>query len=129
MSRAFLADAVLVAHAAFVLFVVGGLAAIWIGEARGLAFARNRTFRALHLAAIAFVVAETLAGFMCPLTEWEAMLRADASGRGFLQRAIHAWLFWDLPAWVFDAGYTAFGAVVAWTWWKIPPRPRPRRAG
>lgn len=125
MSRAFLADAVLVLHAAFVLFVVGGLAAIWIGEAAGMAFARNRTFRIVHLAAIGFVVAETLAGFVCPLTQWEAMLRSEhGATRGFLQRAISAWLYWELPAWVFDVAYTAFGALVAWTWWRLPPRPR-----
>ena len=122
MSAAGLADAILVVHAAFVLFVVGGLLATWIGLALGLDFARNRWFRGLHLAAIAFVVLEALAGIMCPLTVWEDALRGDFSGRGFIQRWIHAWLFWNWPAWVFTAIYVAFGALVAATWWRFPPR-------
>ena len=32
-----IADAILVVHFAIVLFIVGGLAAVWIGAARGLA--------------------------------------------------------------------------------------------
>ena len=119
-----LADAILVVHAAFVLFVVGGLLATWIGLALGWRFARNPWFRNLHLAAIAFVVLEALAGVMCPLTVWEDALRGERTQSGFIQRWIHAWLFWNWPAWVFTAIYAAFGTLVAWTWWRWPPRPR-----
>jgi hypothetical protein len=117
-----LADAVLVLHAAFVLFVVGGFAIICIGIALARPFAFNPWLRGAHLAAIAFVVAESLLGYMCPLTIWEDALRASASDGGFIRRWIHAWLFWDAPAWVFTALYTAFGALVAWTWLRFPPR-------
>ena len=117
-----LADAILVLHAGFVLFVVGGLVATWIGLASGLPFARNPWFRGAHLAAIAFVVAETLLGFMCPLTIWEDALRGSQGGPGFIQRSIHAWLFWDLPGWVFTPAYVVFMLAVAWTWWRHPPR-------
>jgi len=120
--NAALADAILVVHAAFVLFVVAGLPAIWIGIALDKPFARNPWFRGAHLAAIGFVVIETLLGFMCPLTEWEDALRGSVSGKGFIQRWIHAWLFWNWPAWVFNTIYVAFGALVAWTWWRFPPR-------
>jgi polyferredoxin len=120
------ADAILVLHAGFVLFVVGGLVATWAGIALGLPFARNPWFRGLHLAAIGIVVAEALFGFMCPLTIWEDMLRGKASGPGFIQRWVHAWLFWDWPAWVFTTIYVAFGALVAWTWAKYPPSRRGR---
>ena len=116
-----LADAILVVHAAFVLFVVAGLPATWIGIALGKPFAYNRWFRGLHLAAIGFVVIETLLGYMCPLTSWEAALRGDTSGEGFIQRLIHAWLFWRAPPWVFATAYVAFGALVAATWWRWPP--------
>jgi hypothetical protein len=119
-----LADAILVAHAAFVVFVVAGLPAIWIGAARGQRFAFDPWFRGLHLAAIAFVVLESLAGVMCPLTVWEDALRGSASGEGFIQRWVHAWLFWSWPAWVFTTLYVAFGALVAWTWLRHPPRKR-----
>jgi polyferredoxin len=117
-----MADAVLVLHAGFVLFVVGGLLATWAGIALDRRFARSPTFRGLHLAAIAFVVAESLLGIACPLTAWEDALRGSPGGSGFLQRWIHVWLFWDWPAWVFTAIYAAFGALVAWTWVRFPPR-------
>ena len=117
-----LADAILVAHAAFVLFVVGGLAAIWVGLAFGKPFARNPWFRGMHLAAIGFVVGETLLGYLCPLTTWEDALRGSASGQGFIERWIHAWLFHDWPPWVFNMIYVAFGGLVAWTWARFPPR-------
>ena len=120
------ADAILVLHAAFVLFVVGGLAATWIGLAAGRPFARNPWFRGLHLAAIAFVVAEALAGYMCPLTIWEDALRGTATEKGFIQRWVHAWLFWDWPGWVFTTIYVSFGALVAWTWVRFPPTRRGR---
>ena len=120
--NAALADAILVVHAAFVLFVVGGLAATWIGLALGHPFARNPWFRNLHLAAIAFVVLESLLGMMCPLTVWEYQLRGEQSDAGFIQRWVHALLFWSWPAWVFTTIYVAFGLLVALTWWRFPPR-------
>ena len=120
-----LADAILVVHAAFVLFVVIGLPATWIGIALRKPFAFNPWFRNLHLGAIAFVVAEVLLGIVCPLTEWENALRGAPSDQGFIQRWIHAWLFWHAPEWVFGAAYASFGALVAATWWKWPPRKGP----
>ncbi len=122
MSDAALADAILVVHAAFVAFVVLGLPAIWIGLALGRPFARNRWLRGAHLAAIAFVVAQTLLGYACPLTIWEDALRGASAQPGFIERWIRAWLFWRAPPWVFAAAYFAFGALVAWTWWRYPPR-------
>jgi polyferredoxin len=119
-----LADLILVIHAAFVVFVVGGLLAIWIGLAAHARFARNVWFRALHLAAIAFVVAEAILGYACPLTEWEDALRGVSGDRGFIARWFHAWMFWDWPTWVFNAIYVTFGALVALTWWRFPPRRR-----
>ena len=120
--NAALADAILVVHAAFVLFVVGGLVATWIGLALGLPFARNPWFRNLHLAAIAFVVLESLLGMMCPLTVWEYQLRGEQSEAGFIQRWVRALLFWSWPGWVFTTIYVAFGLLVAFTWWRFPPR-------
>lgn len=116
------ADFILVLHAAFVLFVVGGLGATWAGLALGKPWARNPWFRGLHLAAIGFVVVETLLGYTCPLTAWEDALRGAPSDKGFLARWVHAWLFWDLPPWIFTVGYTAFGLAVALTWWRWPPQ-------
>ncbi len=124
MSGATLADLVLAVHAAFVLFVVGGLAAIWAGIALGRRFAFNPWLRAAHLAAIAFVALESVMGYACPLTLWEDALRGapSGSGEGFIARVVHAWLFWNAPVWAFTLVYVAFAALVAWTWWRHPPR-------
>jgi hypothetical protein len=67
---ALLADAVLIVHFLFVLFVVGGLLAIWAGALIGWVWVRNLRFRVAHLAAILFVMAESLVGIACPLTVW-----------------------------------------------------------
>ena len=117
-----LADAILLVHAAFVLFVVGGLAATWAGLARGRRWARHRGFRLAHLAAIVFVAAESLLGIACPLTIWENALRGRDGAESFVGRAVRSALYWDLPEAVFTALYVAFAALVAWTWWRWPPR-------
>ena len=120
------ADAVLVVHAAFVAFVVLALPATRAGLAHERPIARNAWFRNAHLPPIAIVVVQTLLGYACPLTIWEDALRGTAPERGFVERWIHAWLFWRAPAWVFAAAYPAFGLLVAWTWWRWPPRRRNR---
>ena len=75
MARPWLADAVLVVHVLFVLFVVGGFVLILAGAGRW-SWIRDRTFRVSHVAAIVFVAAEALLGVTCPLTRWEDTLRA-----------------------------------------------------
>jgi len=122
-----LADVVLAVHVAFVLFVVLGFAAILAGIAARRRFAFNAWFRGAHLAAIAFVAIESLAGYACPLTVWEDALRGVRADQGFLERFVHAWLFWNLPGWAFTAIYCAFALAVGWTWWRFPPRRRRER--
>jgi len=116
-----LADIVLVAHFAFVLFVVGGLALIWIGAAAGWRWIRNFWFRIAHLAAIVFVAGEALAGIWCPLTVWEDALRGVHGKKSFVARWIHRVLFYDFPGWVFTVAYVAFALAVAATWWFVRP--------
>jgi hypothetical protein len=118
------ADAVLLIHFAFVLFVTGGLAVIWAGAAFGWPWVRNLTFRALHLAAICFVAAEALAGMVCPLTLWEDALRGRDSEVGFVARWVRRVLFYDFPEWVFTVVYVVFAAIVALTLWLVPPERR-----
>ncbi|HSN19676.1 MAG TPA: DUF2784 domain-containing protein [Usitatibacter sp.] len=124
MSAARLADLILAVHAAFVLFVVGGLAAIWIGIAARRRFPYNPWLRGAHLAAIVFVAAESVLGYACPLTVWENALRGVRTDEGCIARFVHAWLFWDAPAWFFVALDVGFALLVAWTWWRFPPRRR-----
>jgi hypothetical protein len=124
MSSAFLADVILIVHASFVLFVVGGFVLILIG-ARNWSWVRNRAFRILHLAAIAFVTIETVLGYTCPLTIWEDVLRAAGPGqRSFVGRWVARALYYNFPEWVFAIAYCVFMLAVAWAWWAIPPRAR-----
>ncbi|HZI33861.1 MAG TPA: DUF2784 domain-containing protein [Candidatus Binatia bacterium] len=127
-----LADVVLMIHAAFIVFVVGGLVLIWVGGFRGWAFVRNLWFRAAHLAAIGVVVAESLSGVVCPLTVWEDKLRllagdqARSAGSSFIQDWVHRLIFFDLNERTFTIIYLGFFLAVALSLWLIPPR-WPRR--
>lgn len=118
-----LADAVLIVHFLFVLFVVGGLLAIWIGAALGWVWVRNLRFRVLHLAAIFFVAAESLVGMACPLTVWEDFLRnTGLGGTSFMQRWVGRLIFYDLPEWIFTLAYVLFALAVLATFQLIRPR-------
>ena len=116
-----LADLVLIAHFAFVLFVVGGLALIWIGAAAGWQWVRNLWFRVAHLAAIVFVAGEAIAGVWCPLTLWEAQLRGAQAEKSFVAQWIHRVLFYEFPEWVFTAAYVLFALVVVASWRFVRP--------
>jgi Protein of Unknown function (DUF2784) len=120
------ADAVVLAHAAYVGFVGLGVAAILIGAAAGWRWVRNFYFRAAHLAAIALVLAEALLGEICPLTAWENRLRERAGQAGypgdFIAYWVHWLIFYDWPPWVFTALYAGFTIAVIAAFWLAPPR-------
>jgi hypothetical protein len=127
MVAAWLADAILIVHVLFVLFVVGGFALILAGAGRW-SWIRNRTFRVLHVAAIVFVAAEALLGVTCPLTRWEDMLRATGrEERSFIGRWLAWLLYYDLPEWVFALAYAVFALAVIGCWRAVPPRARSTR--
>jgi Protein of Unknown function (DUF2784) len=125
-----LADAVLVLHLAVILFVVGGLLAIVAGNLRGWRWVNGWPFRLLHLAAIAVVVGQAWLGRLCPLTTLESWLRARAGSPGYDGSFIEHWvqriIFYEAPAWIFTAAYTAFGLMVVVTWSYFPPRRKER---
>ena len=118
-----LANIVLVLHALLVLFIVGGLVAIWAGAWFKQGWVRNRVFRIVHLTAIGVVALLAVLDIPCPLTVLEDWLRTgSASPQGFIQRWVDAWLYYNFPGWVFAAAYAMFLLVVAVTWLRIPPR-------
>jgi len=121
-----LADMVLLAHFGLVVFVVGGLAVILVGNLLGWRWVNNPWFRFAHIAAIAVVVAESWLGITCPLTTLESWLRTRAGaapyGDSFIGHWLAALLFYDAPGWAFVLAYTAFGLLVAAAWWIFPPR-------
>ena len=116
-----LADLILIVHFLFVLFVVGGLAVIWIGALAGWRWVRHFGVRIAHLAAIVFVAGEALAGVWCPLTVWEDALRGRHEEKSFMARWVHRVLFYDFPPAAFTAAYVLFALAVAATWWFIRP--------
>ena len=125
-----LADLILGLHAAYVLFVVGGLALIWLGIWRDWRWVRHFWFRLLHLGAIGLVAAEALIGLTCPLTVLEDWLRSEADPSvGFIARWVQRVLFWDFPGWVFTLVYLAFTLLAVLTWRRWPPAPRGTLAG
>ncbi len=119
-----LADALLVLHFLIAGFIVGGLVLVWIGALAGWAWVRNRWFRYLHLAAIAFVAAEALLGIACPLTVWEDLLRGGARPDSFVGRWIFRLLYYDAPEGLFTVLYAAWAAATVLTLRFVPPRRR-----
>lgn len=120
---ALLADLVLAIHFLFVLFVVGGLLAVWVGAALGWGWVRDLRFRIAHLAAILFVAAESLVGIACPLTLWEDFLRQAGAGQGsFVQRWVGRLLYYNLPEWMFTVVYVLFALLVLASFLLVRPR-------
>ena len=131
------ADAVLYVHALFVAFVVFGLLLVLIGKLLGWRWVHGLRFRVLHGLAIAFVVLQAWLGALCPLTRWEMALRERAGEATYTGAFIAQWierlLYYRAPEWIFVVLYTAFGALVAASWFWVRPRPlreriRPRDA-
>ncbi len=122
------ADAVLLLHVLFVVFVVAGLVLILAGRLMSWNWVRNWWFRVTHLAAIGVVVLQSWLGVICPLTKLEMALRDRAGdttyGGGFVSHWLETILYYRAPAWVFAAVYTAFGALVLLSWFWVPPRRR-----
>ena len=121
------ADAILVTHTLFVVFVVGGLLLIVLGGLLGWPWVRNPWFRLLHLLAIGFVVVQAWAGEICPLTTWEMELRSRGGQETYDSSFLAYWLgrliYYEAPPLVFAVIYTTFGALVVLSWYWVRPRP------
>lgn len=121
-----LADVVMVVHLAIVVFVVGGLVVVVVGNWLGWRWVNLGWFRLAHLAAIVIVVAESWFGVVCPLTSLEMSLRARARvsvyAGSFVEHWVQRVLYYDAPAWLFTVVYTLFAVAVVATWWFFPPQ-------
>ena len=122
------ADAVLLLHVLFVVFVVVGLVLILAGRLLSWDWVRNWWFRVAHLAAIGVVVLQSWLGVICPLTTLEMYLRdkaGDATYTGsFVSHWLESILYYRAPAWVFAVAYTAFAIIVVMSWVWVRPRGR-----
>jgi len=127
-----LADIVLVVHFTFVLFVLLGLIAIWVGALFRWAWVRNFWFRLSHVLAIGIVVAESVGGMVCPLTTLENNLRYAATGGvtyadSFMQHWIHRFMFFEASQSTFTTIYVVFFTAVLASFWVVKPRGPARR--
>ena len=120
------ADALLLLHVVFVLFVVVSLPLILVGGRRGWSWVRRPGFRYTHLAAIAVVVLQSWLGRICPLTTWEMALREQAGDATYAGAFMAHWLaellYYQAPAWVFAVAYTLFASLVVFAWFRVAPR-------
>jgi hypothetical protein len=121
-----LADAVLLLHLGVVVFVVGGLVAVFVGNIWRWRWVNSPLFRIAHLAAVGVVVFQAWLGQLCPLTVLESWLRKQAGEEAYVASFIEHWvqrvLFYEAPFWVFALVYTVFGLLVVAAWWYFPPR-------
>lgn len=123
-----LANLILIVHVLYVVYVVGGAAAIVIGILTRGRWVRNPWFRYTHLAAIGIVAVQALLGIACPLTIWEYNLRI-AAGQSptdlpFVPRLLHTLIFFEAPPQFFTALYVVFGLLVLVALVLLPPRNR-----
>lgn len=121
-----LADLVLLLHLAVVLFVVGGLLLVIVGNRLRWRWVNALSFRLTHLAAIGIVVAQAWLGQACPLTTLEMWLRRQTGeatyGASFIEHWVQRLLYYEAPSWVFTLAYSLFALLVAAAWWYFPPR-------
>jgi len=120
------ADAMLITHVLFVLFLVFGLILIFVGCFMSWKWVRNPWFRVIHLMGIGVVVLQSWFGIICPLTIWEMELRAKAGHAVYQGSFITHWLnellYYQAPSWVFIVCYTFFGGLVLSSWFVVRPR-------
>ncbi|HEX6999829.1 MAG TPA: DUF2784 domain-containing protein [Gammaproteobacteria bacterium] len=122
-----LADLVLTLHFAVVVFIVGALPLIVVGNRAGWSWVNHGWFRAVHLAAIAVVAVSSWVGIECPLTTLERWLRREAGSpaygeEGFIEHWLTRLLFYEGPWWAFAVAYTLFALLVVAVWLRYPPR-------
>jgi hypothetical protein len=128
MYYSFLADALVILHLAFVVFVVLGQLAILVGIIFKKTWARAFVFRVIHLVCIGIVATEGMLDIECPLTVWERNLRSDAgqqdvSEAPFIPQLANRILFYPgIPHVYFERMHIAFGCLVLLTFLVWPPR-------
>lgn len=126
-----LADAVLLLHFAVVVFVVGGLVVVLVGNLRQWRWVNSLSFRVAHLVAIGVVVVQAWLGKLCPLTVLESWLRGQGGEAGYTASFIEHWiqraLYYEAPAWAFTLAYSVFGLLVIAARYRFPPRSKPPR--
>ena len=99
---------------------------IYVGRFFQWQWVRYFWLRLAHLAGIVYVVLQTWAGIICPLTIWEMQFREKAGATTYTGSFIQHWLetiiYYDFPQWVFIIIHTVFGALVLGSWFLVKPK-------
>lgn len=120
------AEAVLAAHLVVIGFNFFGLVAIPLGGWLGWRFVRIRWWRWLHLASMAVVAIQALAGRACVLTLLQASLSgAEGAPAPLVMQTVNRLVFWPLPMWVFTAAYVLLFGYVVLLMRLVPPSRTP----
>ena len=118
-------SAVYVVHLIYALVIIIGFILILVGFFAGWRWIRNFTFRLIHLLMIGFVAIESIFNIECPLTWLEYKLMSlDHIKHGsmpFIAGMVDRVLYYNLPIWLFNLIYIAFGLSVLAVWFAIPP--------
>jgi hypothetical protein len=118
-----LAEGILAIHLAVIGFNLFGLVAIPVGACRGWPWVRAPLWRWAHIASLAVVALQAVAGRACFLTIWQDALGGRPESAPLIMRVVNRLIYWPLPAWVFTTGYVAVFAYAAALLWLAPPRP------
>jgi hypothetical protein len=113
MSRAAdlgLAEGILALHFVVIAFNLFGLVVIPLGAWRNWPWVRAPLWRWLHVASLAVVAVQAIAGRACFLTVWQDALAGRPDGEPLIMRFVNGLIFWRLPLWVFTAIYVALFA-------------------
>jgi hypothetical protein len=118
-----LAGAILTLHLLIITFNVLGLIIIPLGALAHWRLVRIPWLRLLHLALLAIVALQAVAGRACILTIWQNELTGQGTGApplimGWVNRLI----YWNQPFRVFMVLYVAVFAYVVALWFMVPPR-------
>ena len=115
------ANAVLAVHLVVINFNLFGLFAIPLGGWLGWRFVRVAWWRWLHLASMAVVAVQAVAGRACFLTILQDKLAGAGPGQPpLIVRVVDRLVYWPVPLWVFAVIYAALLAYVVALFWLVP---------
>ena len=101
-----LAEAILGLHLVIIAFNVAGLIVIPLGAWFGWRIVRIAWLRLLHLALLAIVTAQALAGRACILTIWQNDLTGGPQPvPPLIMQWVDRLIYWNLPIWFFALLY------------------------
>src|SRR5437773_642236 len=119
-----LANAVVVVHLAYFMFVVSGFVGILIGALRHWPWIYNPWFRVTHLLSVMLILAEDVFHFSCLLNTAESALRSAPVGQGpssavgyMLDQLLHH----TISGRVLDGMYWTLGVVLFVLMFAVPP--------